>query len=133
MAKLVTLHDANGEVIYPQTISDMDYSTSEQDTGCKRIDGKPIYRVVFVKTFSSLSTGENAWAHNIANISEITNIRSTFNLGWDTNTWGAGDYLACSGYQIRVNKTNFILNNTTSTTKWSGTIKSVIEYTKTTD
>ena len=44
MAKLVTLHDANGEVIYPQTISDMDYSTSEQDTGCKWIDGKKIYR-----------------------------------------------------------------------------------------
>ena len=44
MAKLVTLHDANGEVIYPQTISDMDYSTSEQDTGCKWIDGKPIYK-----------------------------------------------------------------------------------------
>lgn len=44
MAKLVTLHDADGEVIYPQTISDMDYSTSEQDTGCKWIDGKKIYK-----------------------------------------------------------------------------------------
>lgn len=44
MAKLVTLHDANGEIIYPQTISDMDYSTSEQDTGCKWIDGKKIYK-----------------------------------------------------------------------------------------
>lgn len=44
MAKLVTLHDADGEIIYPQTISDMDYSTSEQDTGCKWIDGKKIYR-----------------------------------------------------------------------------------------
>ena len=53
MAKLVTLHDANGEVIYPQTISDMDYSTSEQDTGCKWIDGKPIYKKTFTGTYNS--------------------------------------------------------------------------------
>lgn len=44
MARLVTLHDSDGEIIYPQTISNMDYSTSEQDTGCKWIDGKPIYK-----------------------------------------------------------------------------------------
>ena len=44
MAKLVTLRDADGEVIYPRTISDIDYSTSEQDTGCKWIDGKKIYK-----------------------------------------------------------------------------------------
>lgn len=44
MARLVTLHDTDGEIIYPQTISDMNYSTSEQDTGCKWVDGKNIYR-----------------------------------------------------------------------------------------
>ena len=55
MAKLVTLHDADGEVIYPQTISDMDYSTSEQDTGCKWIDGKKIYK----KTISTGSLPKN--------------------------------------------------------------------------
>ena len=53
MAKLVTLHDADGEVIYPQTISDMDYSTSEQDTGCKWIDGKKIYKKTFTGTYNS--------------------------------------------------------------------------------
>ena len=55
MAKLVTLHDADGEIIYPQTISDMDYSTTEQDTGCKWIDGKKIYK----KTISTGSLPEN--------------------------------------------------------------------------
>ena len=44
MARLVTLRDTDGEIIYPQTVSDMDYSTSEQDTGRKWIDGKPIYQ-----------------------------------------------------------------------------------------
>ena len=53
MARLVTLHDANGEIIYPQTISDMDYSTSEQDTGCKWIDGKPIYKKTFSFTLAN--------------------------------------------------------------------------------
>lgn len=53
MARLVTLHDTNGEVIYPQTISDMDYSTSEQDTGCKWIDGKKIYKQTFTGAYNS--------------------------------------------------------------------------------
>ena len=128
----INTNDVVDDAITPNKASFTKYSTTETVVGTWT-DGKPIYRVVFAKTFSSLSAGDNAWAHNIANISEITNIRTTFNLGWDTNTWGAGDYLAGSGYQIRVNKTNFILNNTTSATNWRGTIKSVIEYTKTTD
>ena len=69
MARLVTLHDTDGEIIYPQTISDMDYSTSEQDTGCKWIDGKPIYK----KTvhFSSITSGDVKTAHGISNISLV--------------------------------------------------------------
>lgn len=65
MARLVTLHDTDGEIIYPQTISDMDYSTSEQDTGCKWIDGKPIYK----KTFSfTLANAESTTVnHGISN------------------------------------------------------------------
>lgn len=69
MAKLVTLHDADGEIIYPQTISDMDYSTSEQDTGCKWIDGKKIYKkTVF---FQSVASGDINSAHGISNISLV--------------------------------------------------------------
>lgn len=72
MAKLVTLHDADGEVIYPQTISDMDYSTSEQDTGCKWVDGKKIYK----KTIScgGGSNKNKAVNHNISNLSRTIKI-----------------------------------------------------------
>lgn len=76
MARLVTLHDADGEIIYPQTISNMDYSTSEQDTGCKWIDGKPIYRkTVF---FSSIASGDIRTAHGINNISLVVKHEAFF-------------------------------------------------------
>ena len=65
MAKLVTLHDANGEIIYPQTISDMDYSTSEQDTGCKWIDGKKIYKKTF--SFTLANAEATTVNHGISN------------------------------------------------------------------
>ena len=65
MAKLVTLHDADGEVIYPQTISDMDYSTSEQDTGCKWIDGKKIYKKTF--SFTLANAEATTVNHGISN------------------------------------------------------------------
>ena len=67
MARLVTLHDADGEVIYPHTISDMDYSTSEQDTGCKWIDGKKIYRKTFVVPIPS-SGNLTSFQHGISNL-----------------------------------------------------------------
>ena len=65
MAKLVTLHDANGEIIYPQTISDMDYSTSEQDTGCKWIDGKKIYKKTL--SFTLANAEATTVNHGISN------------------------------------------------------------------
>lgn len=68
MAKLVTLHDADGEVIYPQTISDMDYSTSEQDTGCKWIDGKKIYKKTYVVSLPSSGSSISV-NHGISNLS----------------------------------------------------------------
>ena len=69
MAKLVTLHDANGEIIYPQTISDMDYSTSEVKTNATWIDGKPIYKkTVF---FPSVASGDRDSAHGISNVSLV--------------------------------------------------------------
>ena len=72
MAKLVTLHDADGEVIYPQTISDMGYSTSEVKTNATWIDGKPIYK----KTIScgGGSNKNKAVNHNISNLSRTIKI-----------------------------------------------------------
>ena len=84
MAKLVTLHDADGEVIYPQTISDMDYSTSEQDTGCKWIDGKKIYKKTI--DFGALpnSSIKNV-DHGVANIARVVKIDGIISFG--SNTW----------------------------------------------
>ena len=84
MAKLVTLHDADGEIIYPQTISDMDYSTSEQDTGCKWIDGKKIYK----KTIDFGALPNNAIKnvdHGVANIAQVVKIEGIISFG--SNTW----------------------------------------------
>ena len=73
MARLVTLHDTDGEIIYPQTISDMDYSTSEQDTGCKWINGKPIYRKTV--NFGVLpNASAKSVTHNITNIDHFVKV-----------------------------------------------------------
>ena len=75
MAKLVTLHDANGEIIYPQSVWDKNmipdntvkssmidwttmpgsYSTTEQKTPFTWVNGKPIYK----KTISTGALPEN--------------------------------------------------------------------------
>ena len=84
MAKLVTLHDADGEVIYPQTISDMDYSTSEQDTGCKWIDGKKIYKKTI--DFGALPNASiKNVDHGVANIARVVKIDGIISFG--SNTW----------------------------------------------
>ena len=85
MAKLVTLHDADGEVIYPQTISDMDYSTSEQDTGCKWIDGKKIYKTTF--DFGALPNhAVKKVDHGVANIAQVVKIEGIISFG--SGNWG---------------------------------------------
>ena len=84
MAKLVTVHDADGEVIYPQTISDMDYSTSEQDTGCKWIDGKKIYKKTI--DFGALPNASiKNVDHGVANIARVVKIDGIISFG--SNTW----------------------------------------------
>lgn len=84
MARLVTLHDTDGEIIYPQTISNMDYSTSEQDTGCKWIDGKPIYKTTF--DFGALPNNaiKNV-NHGVANIARVVKIEGI--IQFDSTTW----------------------------------------------
>ena len=84
MAKLVTLHDTDGEVIYPQTSSDMDYSTSEQDTGCKWIDGKKIYKKTI--DFGALPNASiKNIDHGVANIARVVKIDGIISFG--SNTW----------------------------------------------
>ena len=110
MAKLVTLHDADGEVIYPQTISDMDYSTSEQDTGCKWIDGKKIYK----KTIScgGGSNKNKAVNHNISNLSRTIKIEGQ---AYDGSVCisipftATGDGVS-SSIQVYVSSTQIVIN-----------------------
>lgn len=50
---------------------EVDYSTSEQDTGRKWIDGKPIYQKTVVKSDNITSGVDNAVLHGIDNIDEV--------------------------------------------------------------
>ena len=134
MAKLVTLHDADGEIIYPQTISDMDYSTSEQDTGCKWIDGKKIYRKVITVSNPSFSVADHSQAHGISGFSRLVNLRTLFNLGLETTVWASADFLAQRGCSMRIDPTYIHWENTNSAiASFTGTLVFIIEYTKTTD
>ena len=132
MARLVTLHDADGEVIYPQTISDMDYSTSEQDTGCKWIDGKKIYK----KTIDFGSLPNNSTknvAHGINNLGDVIDIRGTAKASWGTYQLP----LVFSGSDVNyitnvsVNATNISMSN--SADRSGFTAYATLWYTKTTD
>lgn len=66
MARLVTLHDTDGEIIYPQAILEDNYSTTEQKTSSTWIDGKPIYK----KTYSmgALINGGGTLVQNISSL-----------------------------------------------------------------
>ena len=71
MARLVTLHDADGEVIYPQTIREDNYSTTEQEIGTW-IDGRTVYRKVLAGTTTSDNI-ENL-PHGITNFGTIIKV-----------------------------------------------------------
>ena len=137
MAKLVTLHDADGEVIYPQTISDMDYSTSEQDTGCKWIDGKKIYKQTFTGTYNSpANTTTNVFT--FSGVSDLVDVK-----GWIANTdakvaFGtahrAGTSLILDSTALLVD-TNVIIRSFNNTAYAGSNLSYAVTlwYTKTTD
>ena len=113
-------------------VNEMDkYSTTETKTNKVWIDGKPIYRKVIEKTYSSnMVIGDNSFNHNISNINEIINYDTIFILGWDTNTYTSESYLAKNNIGVRINKTQIVIE---SGQAWNGTFKFIVEYTKTTD
>lgn len=130
MAKLVTLHDANGEVIYPQTISDMDYSTSEQDTGCKWVDGKPIYK----KTID-IGALPNATTKNIAHgISALGIMLDMRGVAFYTNGISLPlPFVAISQASISTNATSTDVVITTANDRTAASGYITLWYTKTTD
>ena len=133
MAKLVTLHDADGEIIYPQTISDMDYSTTEQDTGCKWIDGKKIYQ----KTIS-LGTLPNATtksvAHNISHLNLPVKIEGFAYYPSPTNVFVPLPFVGASmaaSISLRIEKSDVVVSCGADRSGALG--YAVLWYTKTTD
>ena len=133
MAKLVTLHDAGGEVIYPQTISDMDYSTTEQDTGCKWIDGKKIYKKAI-----SLGTLPNATtksvAHNISHLNLPVKIEGFAYYPSPTNVFVPLPFVGASmaaSISLRIEKSDVVVSCGADRSGALG--YAVLWYTKTTD
>lgn len=74
----------------------IDYSTEEQDTGLKWIDGKPIYQKTFF--FTTPASGAISTPINISSVSSIISIDGLVNNGvplnftydnnYYTKTWG---------------------------------------------
>ena len=101
----------------------INYSTTEQDTGLKWIDGKPIYQKTIVYTNTSVSLVD-------LNIDEIVDIKGVSYLTDGTvfllNTY-AGDQ-----YNMNLDITNDTLTITTSGWAFSKANITIL-YTKTTD
>lgn len=133
MAKLVTLHDADGEIIYPQTISDMDYSTSEQDTGCKWIDGKKIYRKTV--DFGALPNSTvKEIAHGVANMARIVKIEGIIQMS--STNWTATPLVyqgVDSSYNAEFQVTTTKVHCATSQDRSNLSAIITFWYTKTTD
>ena len=130
MAKLVTLHDADGEVIYPQTISDMDYSTSEQDTGCKWIDGKKIYKKTIDIGSLPNATSKNV-AHGISSLGIVVDMRG---IAFYANKVGLPlPFVAASNGSISLNTTATDIVVTTTNDRTAASCYVTLWYTKTTD
>ena len=103
------------------------YSTSEVNTGKTWIDGKPIYRVVTEFTTPSTSSWLNV-STNITNLDTIVNMYSIaiidvtfYNIPMD------GSEPLILAYRKDLNK---IICKPTNSTFFSISIKTIIEYTK---
>ena len=152
MAKLVTLHDADGEVIYPQSVWDENmipdntvkssmidwstmpgsYSTTEQKTPFTWIDGKPIYK----KTIDFGSLPNNSTknvAHGISNLGDLIDIRGTTKTSWGTYqlplVFPGSDVNYITN--VSVNATNISMSNSADRSGFTAYV--TLWYTKTTD
>ena len=152
MAKLVTLHDADGEIIYPQSVWDENmipdntvtssmidwttmpgsYSTTEQKTPFTWVDGKPIYK----KTFSfTLGNAEATTVnHGISNFGLLIRYEGAV-VQSDTKNVPIPRTLANLNYQIGlegITTTSFEINVATNGPRGKHAYMT-LWYTKTTD
>lgn len=111
----------------------LSYSTTEQLTGGKWIDGKPIYRKVY---YSATNWANNTVLDTISNIGTVIQIRdiTTYSDSADTVYQNYGEVssatksftkVSLANGQIVVSRVGGFVNNKPSTV--------IIEYTKTTD
>lgn len=111
------------------------YSTNETDTGKKWVNGKPIYRKVFVNQNGPTTTYTNL-NHNILNIEEIINIYGTMVNPTDLMTTnipmiGTSSLYGGAGINVRADGTKIQYESTADYS--ANKCNFVIEYTKTTD
>ena len=128
-----TVEDNNMHPVTSNAVAEsISYSTTEQVTGGKWIDGKPIYRKVI--DFGALPNNTmKSVAHNITNLDKIVNLVGyavsgtvTLVIPFVSTTDLPSSIISCA-----VNGDN--LTVTTGTNRSSFTAKFIIEYTKTTD
>ena len=87
-----------GDGSWKEIITGIDYSTQEQDTGVKWIDGKNIYRRVFDLHDKILN--DNTWNYDILNISNlyIIELIGFFGLSGNTSRFPFSYYRSPSEY-----------------------------------
>lgn len=99
----------------------VDYSTSEQDTGLKWVDGKPIYQ----KTFLNINNG--AWVYLPSNIETVIDKRGMFKRG--AYFYGLDDATKITSISIDTSSGVMIINANVVMDNCQATLW----YTKTTD
>ena len=116
--------------------SSIDYSTTEQDTGIRWIDGSPIYQKTIALNNTAYNGGLSGIPHNITNLGQVV----SFNVNFlDTNPasdreWTKG--VIQPPMQLRANATNLYFYSTYSGDTYSWDAKTsrtwyiTLQYTK---
>ena len=110
----------------------LSYSTTEQPTGAKWIDGKPIYRKVI--DFGALpNTGDKKVAHNISNLGDIIKYDCITTDGTIYKpVVDVGNRLMTNNITIGITQTEVGIQTGADKTAFTQTYV-ILEYTKTTD
>lgn len=125
------VQDGNMSAVTSNAVADaISYSTTEQKTGGKWIDGKPIYRRVVSCGALPNNTAKSV-AHNIANIEWIVKYNGMASNG---NEWLQlpASYYSDAAIGLSANDTYITLRPYSNRTAYTTTLVT-IEYTKTTD
>ena len=113
--------------------SGINYSTDEQDTGIKWIDGSPIYQKTIVLTNLSLQQGSNTFALSTFNISNVQYVIEQPNGFLKVNASDIRTYPFGSSYSLKVyaTPTNLVIERTGNDLSLAE-LTTTIRYTKTT-